>query len=231
MRTARRRWPWIAAGGFAALVGLVTIGWFSWLPQQRPTLAEGERYGIDVSHHQGEVDWQAVAGDGITFAYLKATEGGDHLDTRFEASWVAAGSAGVERGAYHFFTLCTPGAAQAEHFLATVPEDAELPPALDLELAGNCAARPPEDQVRHEVDAWIDAVEAHLGERVLLYVGHDWAELYGHRRSWGESQWIPRFWRRPTEPWVVWQVTFAADVQGVDGGVDLNVGRGAFGSP
>jgi lysozyme len=215
-----------------ALVVLAVVGatgWYLWLPQQRPSLAEGERYGIDVSHHQGDIDWSAVAGDGIAFAYLKATEGGDHVDTRFEASWSESRAAGIDRGAYHFFTLCTPGDEQAEHFLATVPEDADLPPALDLELAGNCSQRPPEDRVRLEVEAWVQAVEQATGERVLVYVGQDWADRYGHRVTWGDDLWIPRFWRRPTETWQVWQLTFAADVHGIDGGVDLNVGRAPVG--
>jgi lysozyme len=221
----------IVAGtlGFVAVVA--AAGWFLWLPQQRPSLAAGERYGIDVSHHQGAIDWQAVAGDGIEFAYLKATEGGDHLDTTFEANWTGAAAAGIDRGAYHFFTSCTPGDEQAAHFLATVPDGAELPPALDLELAGSCSARPPEDQVRAEVAAWVEAVEAGTGEQVLLYVGQDWADRYGVRAGWGDDHWIPRFWRRPDEAWLVWQLTFGADVHGIDGGVDLNVSRRSLAEP
>jgi lysozyme len=224
----RRRLTFVIAT-LVGLAALGAIGWFLWLPQQRPSLDVGERYGIDVSHHQGEVDWSAVADDGIAFAYLKATEGQDHLDSQFETSWDGAGREGLDRGAYHFFTLCTAGDLQAEHFLATVPDDAELPPALDLELAGNCSERPPEDAVRAEVEAWVAQVEEATGEEVLLYVGQDWADRYGHRVTWGEEHWIPRFWRRPDERWVVWQLTFAGDVHGIEGGVDLNVGRGPVG--
>ena len=46
--------------------------------------------GIDVSHHQGAIDWTAVAADDVAFAYLKASEGGDHRDRRFAANWRAA---------------------------------------------------------------------------------------------------------------------------------------------
>ena len=67
-------------------------------------------HGIDVSHHQGSIDWSAVAGDDVGFAFIKATEGGDHIDRRFEENWIGAAKAGIPRGAYHFFTPMPPRA-------------------------------------------------------------------------------------------------------------------------
>ena len=99
--------------------------------------------GIDVSRHQGTIDWQDLPRQGVDFAYIKASEGGDFRDTRFKTNWRAAGGAGIGRGAYHFFTLCRSGADQAANFLAAVPSDSgALPPAVDLEFGGNCSARP-----------------------------------------------------------------------------------------
>src|SRR5436190_4558929 len=57
--------------------------------------------GIDVSYWQGDVDWQAVTDAGVYFAYIKATEGADHLDPKFLDNWQEAKQAGVARGAYH----------------------------------------------------------------------------------------------------------------------------------
>ena len=74
-------------GGAALLAIPAAVWWFWWVPSWRPPLRDGERYGIDVSAHQGEVDWEAVASDGIGFAYLKATEGGDFVDRRFADNW------------------------------------------------------------------------------------------------------------------------------------------------
>jgi lysozyme len=78
----------------------------------RPALLPGERYGIDVSHHQGVIDWERVANDGISFAYMKATEGNEFVDERFADNWRGAANAGLDRGAYHYFPLCSPGAAR-----------------------------------------------------------------------------------------------------------------------
>ncbi|HEV7717761.1 MAG TPA: GH25 family lysozyme, partial [Arsenicitalea sp.] len=99
--------------------------------------------GIDVSHHQGKIDWPGVAVTGVSFAYIKASEGGDHVDTAFGPNWSGARSVGITVGAYHFFTLCRPGAEQAANFLRVLPLDQPmLPPVIDLEFGGNCKARP-----------------------------------------------------------------------------------------
>jgi lysozyme len=114
-------------------IGAVAVARWIWFPNYRPALVEGERYGLDVSNHQGAIDWERVAGDDIDFVYIKATEGGDFVDSRFEDNWRGAGAAGLDRGAYHFFTLCRTGADQARNFLDVVPHlEAELPLAIDL---------------------------------------------------------------------------------------------------
>ncbi|MEX0754870.1 MAG: GH25 family lysozyme [Actinomycetota bacterium] len=102
-----------------------------------------------------------------------------------------AAAAGLERGAYHFFTLCTPGTEQARNFLRVVPEDpAALPPAIDLEFAGNCAARPEPASVAREVDAFMAAVEEATGERAVLYVEGAWEERYPVKERTGRLLWI-----------------------------------------
>lgn len=117
----RRRWPFVALVVVVLLAGGGTAWWYVWVPNWRPPLRAGERYGIDVSAHQGVIDWTRVAGDNISFVYVKATEGGDFTDSRFAQNWTGAHEAGLDRGVYHFFTLCTPGAAQAQHFLDVAP--------------------------------------------------------------------------------------------------------------
>src|SRR4051812_39677059 len=62
--------------------------------------------GIDISKYQGDIDWARVRDDGIHFAYLKVSEGGDHVDDRFYDNWSKSAAAGVPRGAYHFMYWC-----------------------------------------------------------------------------------------------------------------------------
>lgn len=201
--------------------------WFVAVPSWRPALREGEAYGIDVASHQGPIDWQAVARDDIDFAYLKATEGADFTDRLFRSNWRDARAAGLHRGAYHFFTLCSPGAAQARQFLRVAPPDAAaLAPAVDLELAGNCSARPSTSEVRDQLRAFTAAVERAWGRPVVFYVGDDWDRAYPTRATAHRPLWHRRILLRPdVEGWTIWQVHGRAKVDGIDGPVDLNVMR------
>ncbi|HEX2294006.1 MAG TPA: GH25 family lysozyme [Actinomycetota bacterium] len=217
----------VVVGAAGAVAAAAATWWLWWVPAWRPPLQEGERYGIDVSSHQGRVDWARVAADGIEFAYLKASEGGDFVDERFAENWEGAAAAGLDRGAYHFFTLCTAGDVQARHFLAVAPpEEGALPPAVDLELAGNCGARPPAVAVRAELDRFLSLVETAWGQEIVLYVGEDFEERYPGRDRLGRPLWLRRFLVRPDGDWWIWQLHGRARVDGVEGGVDLDVMRG-----
>jgi lysozyme len=214
---------WLVSA-FALLGALAALTWWVWLPSWRPELRSGEAHGLDVSNHQGEIDWQALADDGIDFAWIKASEGGDFVDAFFADNWQGAADADVRRGAYHFFTLCRPGAEQAANFLAVVPrEGTMLAPSIDLELAGNCSQRPPQAWLEAELGEFIELVEEATGQQVLLYVGADIERVYDIKAVFDRPLWERRILRRPGGSWLVWQASYFADVNGVNGGVDLNV--------
>ncbi len=185
--------------------------------------------GIDVSHHQGAIDWPTVADDGVRFAWIKATEGGDWVDARFAENWAAAGEVGIPRGAYHFFTFCRPGADQAANFLATVRvTEGELPPAVDLEYGGNCSERPDTASLGVELEVFMDTVEAASGRRPVIYAT---GELVRDHIALlvGETLWIraihhPMGMEAPL-PAAVWQYSNIGRVDGIEGRVDRNACR------
>ncbi|WP_114945210.1 GH25 family lysozyme [Microvirga calopogonii] len=182
--------------------------------------------GIDVSHHQKEIDWRKVARDDVSFAFIKATEGGDHRDTRFAVNWKEAQAAGLKVGAYHFFTFCRPGSDQARNFLdALGTDEGSLPAALDLEFGGNCNVTPAPSAIRAEIDRFLEPVERHTGKPVVLYVTPEFWDAYQHilpeRPLWIRSL----FWKPPQKEWSVWQYRNAGRVDGISGRVDLNVVR------
>lgn len=190
-------------------------------------LDPGEAIGLDVSAHQQGIDWEQVAADGFTFAYLKATEGSGFTDERFRENWDGARAAGLTPGAYHYFTLCSPGADQAADFLAAAPpDDSALPPALDLEFDGACADRPEAAHAQAEIDAFTAAVEEAWGRRLVIYSSSDWREHYGLPVTTSRPDWLFSAGARPDQgDWTVWQLRFDGTAAGIEGGVDIDVLR------
>jgi lysozyme len=189
-----------------------------------PDRGEFPLRGIDVSHHQGRIDWQRVAADDVAFAIIKATEGGDHVDDAFAQNLREARAAGLAVGAYHFFTFCRPGADQAKNFISQVPRDERLlPPVVDIEFHGNCPRRPSPDELNTELLAFLGPVEAAYGKPAILYVTDDAAAVYSAhvpvRRRWLRSLQGPL----GEDGWVYWQYLDTGRVDGIDGDVDLNV--------
>lgn len=189
--------------------------------------------GIDVSKYQGPIDWASVRASGVTFAYIKATEGGDRVDDRFAENWNAAKAAGVARGAYHFYYFCRTGAEQAAWFLRNVPADPDaLPPVLDMEwnhTSPTCRIRPPADVVRREMATFLRIVEKRYGKRPVIYTSVDF-----HRDALVGAFETHNFWLRSVaghpslkfgadRSFAIWQHTATGSVAGVTGFVDRNV--------
>jgi GH25 family lysozyme M1 (1,4-beta-N-acetylmuramidase) len=88
-------------------------------------------YGVDVRHHQEEVDWPAFKRDGIEFAFIKATEGDLFVDDRFETNLFQASAAGMVVAAYHYQRSVISAAAQVANILSVVPK--WCPVVIDVE--------------------------------------------------------------------------------------------------
>jgi lysozyme len=187
--------------------------------------------GIDVSHWQQEIDWARVRGAGTRFAFIKATEGGDHLDPRFRTNWREAKEAGVPRGAYHFVFWCRPARDQIRWFIQNVPrEPGALPPVLDVEWNNHsrCPRTSPE-KARAKMREMLAAFERHYGQIPVIYTDINFhADVLEDTR---EFERYP-FWVRSTAAypaaryenrrWEFWQFTTTGRVPGVTGDVDRN---------
>lgn len=193
-------------------------------------------HGIDTSRWQGAVDWPTARANGVNFAYLKATEGGDRLDPEFAGNWRAAGQAGLPRGAYHYFYFCTPATEQARWFIRNVPRTTgALPAVLDMEwtpLSPTCTRRPPADTVRAEAAVFLALLEAHYGQRPLLYTSIDFFKANQLGELAGTEFWLRSVASHPSQAfpgqgWTFWQYSGTGLVPGVSGRTDLNVFAGS----
>lgn len=215
----------VAAGFFS-----YRDGYWRWHQQELAHYGYAVR-GLDVSHHQGVIDWTSVARDGISFAYIKATEGGDFRDPLFKLNWQGALDAGLDIGAYHFFTLCRSGAEQAENLIETVPiSPSEARVIVDVEYVGNCARRPSAEKFQHELLDFINRVEVHFGRDVLIYTTQEFHRDYlSDDKFSGRDYWVRSVWGDIDEilfpSWEVWQYADNGVVDGIHGVVDLNVRR------
>lgn len=193
-------------------------------------------HGIDLSRFQTSVDWSTARENGVNFAFVKATEGGDLVDPMFEAHWRGAGAAGVRRGAYHFFYHCRPAAEQARWFIKHVPKVAgALPPVLDLEwtpTSPTCTLRRDGATIRDEARIFIGILERHYGQRPLIYTTVD---FYEDTELWlipGVEFWLRSVADHPHEvydgkTWHFWQYTSTGLIPGIAGRVDINVFAGS----
>jgi lysozyme len=216
---------WLVALLVAICAGGCALYYFGyWIPNWPPVSKYPVR-GVDVAHHQRDIDWAKVARAGQKFAYIKATEGADFRDNKFTQNWAGARAAGMIPGAYHFFTLGTSGARQAEIFVSTVPREANsLPPAIDLEFSGYNRSHPqPPNEFRQELAKFTEIITAFYGRPPVIYTMDDFQSQYlnGMRLK---NVWVREIFFRPKgSDWTFWQFNSRGHVPGIHGYADLNV--------
>ncbi|MGR3363302.1 MAG: GH25 family lysozyme [Maritimibacter harenae] len=192
-------------------------------------------HGIDAARYQGEIDFVTAKANGVNFAWLKATEGGDHLDPGFEINAPRARAAGVPVGGYHFYYFCRTPAEQARWFIKNVPRmQGDLPPMLDMEWnhgSRTCGRRPDPDTVRDYIRQYVAIVQNHYGTAPVIYTTPDFYEENDLGRLVGYEFWLRSVAahpseRYPQERWTFWQYSGTGVARGVKGNVDLNAFAG-----
>lgn len=191
-------------------------------------------HGIDVSHYQGDIDWEILRANKETdfplhFIFMKATEGGDHGDDTFKSNFNKARDYGFIRGAYHFFTPKTDALKQADFFIRTVKlKSGDLPPVLDVELSGNRS----KGELQKSIKRWLDRVEAHYGVKPILYTSYKFKTRYLNDSLFNEyPYWIAHYYVDSVKyegKWHFWQHTDIGTVPGINHDVDLNVFNGSL---
>ena len=124
-------------------------------------------HGIDLSHYQGEVFWETVGENTkMAYVYLKATEGGDHIDAQYERNIDLAHRYGLKVGSYHFFRPKTPLATQLQNFITQCrPGEQDLIPMIDVETTGGL----PTDEFCDSLLIFLDMVEQAYHQQPLIY--------------------------------------------------------------
>ena len=201
--------------------------------------------GIDISRHQGDVDFSAVEGAGMKFCFCKATEGGDYQDPRVSGYWSQLLETSMYRGLYHFARPDlrmgrSGGETEGKNFVRAAKSLGHyragcLPPMLDFEKYSDS------DEAENIpwIEGWLDVVETELARGAGIYTGANiWKYEVGNTADFaGRPLWQVDYTASRTEPkpiadgqwpWAWWQwsgggdFAYAGPVPGVNGACDVN---------
>lgn len=182
-------------------------------------------WGLDLSHHQGTIDWKVLAKQKPDFIYFKATEGVSKIDSRYSSYRKEARVLHIPTGAYHYFSYSSPGYWQAQNFLKTAQlKTGDLPPVLDIEWV---AIMSNPSLVANEAIAWLKVVENKLGVRPIIYCNYRFYTDYLRGKLKHEYPlWLSNYSRLPEYKCLFWQKTNNYSVDGIRGKVDYNIFMG-----
>ena len=230
------KWKWISL--MALLIASAVIVYFSFSEKKTMTVdtfkksipAGFESIGLDVSHHQGDINWEKLMVKSgfdsiIQFVYCKATEGNTHLDTKWERNRKALNNLGIPNGAYHFFIPTNPPRPQAEHFINNWKKrDIDLAPVLDVETEGFS-----DKDLIAKMKIWLTQVEQKSGVRPIIYTSLHFYETKFQNEFQDYQFWIASYSRKPScindKRIIHWQYSETGTLPGLSELVDLSVSK------
>lgn len=222
---------YVSCAGFL-LIGIIILIYVFVLHKNPASAQEYPIQGFDVSHHQGDIQWNKISPQEFQFVYLKATEGGDFKDQKFQEYWLQARERGLNVGAYHFYRLCRDGEVQAQNFIDTVPNKADaLPPVIDLEYDSNCINTYTKEQLLKEIQVIHDRLYQHYGKQPIFYISKTFYNIILAGNFPKTPLWVREYQGKPklkNDPkWLFWQHTNQGKIKGIAKAVDLNVFHGS----
>lgn len=180
-------------------------------------------HGIDLSHYQGQVFWEHVGQNmKMAYVYLKATEGGDRIDDRYERNIQLAHRYGIKVGSYHFFRPKSPAAEQLRNFrMQCRPAEQDLIPMIDIETTGGLSS----SEFCDSLIKFLGMVEKEYRQPPLLYTFRNFYNWHLQGKVNDYKLMIAMY--QPEEPVLedrrditMWQYTSKGRLKGISGYVD-----------
>lgn len=184
-------------------------------------------WGIDISHHQRNINWKEIALNKPDFVFLKSTEGSTHVDSKYAIYRNKFEDLSILTGAYHFFSYSSDGRKQALHFLKNSNlTTGNLLPVLDVEFKKNMSSK--QDIIKN-INLFIATIMEKTGSAPLIYCEYDYYKKYLKGNLIVECEyWISDFWREPRCTYVFWQQTDKFEHAAFKGTVDYNTFNGSY---
>ena len=188
----------------------------------------GEIYGIDVSHHQGKIDWKKAKkwkNKKIGFVYIKATEGATYVDKTYKTNFKEARENGLLVGSYHYFRTSSSVENQFENFINTVDKSKQdLIPLIDVEEKRNWSNK----EFHKNFREFLDKVENYFGKKPMIYTVNSFYNLNLSGKYKSYHFLIGRYGKnapnmRDKTDWSIWQFSETGKVEGIPKYVDIDV--------
>ena len=180
-------------------------------------------HGIDLSHYQGEVFWEAIGDNSnMTYVYLKATEGGDRIDDKYERNIELAHKYGLKVGSYHFFRPKTDLTSQLENFKTQCrPSQQDLIPMIDVETKQGMG----NEAFCDSLLKFLDMVEEAYHQKPLVYTGTNFYNRYLVGKLDDYKLMIAQYSSKEPiladdKDYLLWQYTGKGYIDGIRGYVD-----------
>lgn len=190
--------------------------------------------GIDVSEHNGSIDWKKVKESGIDFAFLRIgwrgfTEGGIYKDETFEENYQKAKENDIKIGVYFFSQATTVQEAKEEALFVKeqlASKNIQLPVAYDYETVENKEGRANhlnKEQVSENASAFFAELENKY--QVMIYANTPLLKLYDQELLDKYPLWFAQFYHKPETQhnFEIWQYSETGVVDGISKATDLNI--------
>ena len=186
---------------------------------------ERARFGIDVSHHNGYIDWAKLKdAEDLLFVYVKATEGATHVDRNFKSNAKGASEAGYLTGSYHFFRMTSSAYAQFDNFHRAISSvgKQDLIPMVDVETADKHSVA----ELQDSLNVFMQLVKDHYGVFPMIYgtnrsyneyCAPDFNKYHLYIGRYGDKAPIVR----GSGTYTIWQYSEKGNLPGIPKPVDL----------
>ncbi len=180
---------------------------------------------MDISHYQGEIDWNKVGlidYSPLYFIIIRASVGTD-CDKKYHINYMNAKRRGFKVGSYHYYRPNENSALQAKSFLKVLKySENDLAPVIDIEVLSAIQSI---ESLKHGIVNFLDIIEKETGARPMIYTGDNFYQMHlkGDERFFKYGLWIADYSNRPDTKCKIWQYSCKKKATGINGPVDANI--------
>lgn len=208
---------------YFALYGSDTVPQGSWM--DRKSYETGTLKGVDVSRYQGDIDWEKVKADDISFAIIKAGGYRYWKDAKFEYNISEANRLGIPVGVYYYCSATSVEEARRQaQFCLNLVKGYTISYPIAVDIEDKCQTELSKELLGELTKAFCDEISA-AGYTPILYCSQSWLSDYIDMSYLNEvDRWVANYAGTYNKNYErqIWQCSSSATIDGIDGDVDLN---------